>query len=90
MERDALPNFRFSLQRSAVKSRDIALDLPDTWAVELVAKQVARNLAAKELGSGHLSLAQDLLVYDHADEIVARFPLANYLIIDSVPLPARS
>ena len=83
-----MPNFRFSLQRSAVKSRDIALDLPATWAVELVAKQVARDLAAKELGSGRLSLAQDLLVYDHSDEIVARFPLANYLTIDSEPVPA--
>ncbi|GAA5055830.1 hypothetical protein GCM10023208_20030 [Erythrobacter westpacificensis] len=81
-----MPDYRFCLERGNTRSPAIAFDLPDVWAVGLVAKQVARSLAARELGTGHLYLEQDVMVLDAEDAEVARYPLANFLSIE----PART
>lgn len=79
-----MPDYRFCLERSNVRSPVIAFDLPDVWAVSLVAKQVARSLAARELGTGQLHLGQDVMVLDAEDVEVARYPLADFLSIEPV------
>ncbi len=60
----------------------MTLDLPADWAVSLVVKQVARDLASRELCSGHLALSQDVMVYDASDCEFARFPLRGFLTIE--------
>ena len=77
-----MPDYRFCLERGNRRSREIAFDLPDAWAVGLVAKHVARNLAADELGKGCLHLAQEVTVLDANDAVVARYPLADFLCLE--------
>lgn len=77
-----MPDYRFCLERGNRRSRQVAFDLPDAWAVELVAKHVARGLAADELGSGSLHLSQDVTVRDADDAVVARYPLADLLRLE--------
>lgn len=77
-----MPDYRFCLERGNRRSREIAFDLPDAWAVGLVAKHVARDLAAEELGHGNLHLAQDVMVLDANDAVIARYPLADFLCIE--------
>ncbi|RIV83831.1 hypothetical protein [Aurantiacibacter zhengii] len=79
-----MPDYRFCLERGNIRSPAIAFDLPDVWAVSLVAKQVARSLAARELGTGHLHLEQDIMVLDAEDVEVARYPLVDFLLIEPV------
>lgn len=77
-----MPDYRFCLERGDIRSRAIAFDLPAEWAVGVVAKQVARDLAAREIGSGSLHMAQDVTVRDAHDAVIARYPLADFLTVD--------
>lgn len=52
------------------------------WAVGIVARHVARGLAADELSKGSLHLGQDVMVLDSDDAVVARYPLTEFLNID--------
>lgn len=83
-----MPDYRFCLERGNSRSREIAFDLPDVWAIGKVAKHVARGLAAEELGRGSLHLAQDVMVLDCDDAVVARYPLADFLHIEADTLRA--
>ncbi len=77
-----MPDYRFCLERGNRRSRAIAFDLPAEWAVGLVAKHVARGLAAEELGRGCLHMAQDVTVLDADDAVIARYPLADFLCLE--------
>lgn len=57
-------------------------DLPDASVIGSVAKQVARRMASRELESGQLRLAQNLLVFDDGEREVARYPLADFIRIE--------
>lgn len=57
-------------------------DLPDASVVVNVAKQVARHMASRELESGQLRMAQNLLVFDDGGGEIARYPLADFIRID--------
>lgn len=77
-----MPDFRFYLERGNMRSREVRFDLPDISVVGHVAKQVARQYAAREIGTGHLHLAQDVTVLDGDDAVVARYPLADFLCVE--------
>ena len=75
-----MPDFRFCLDLAP--SRDLSVDLPDLWAVDAVARQVARKLAAREIGNGRLKLAQDMIVRDRDDTVIARYALSSFLQVE--------
>ncbi len=56
-------------------------DLPDASVIVNVAKQVARRMASRELESGQLRLAQNLLVFDDGGGEIARYPLSQFIHI---------
>lgn len=74
-----MPDYRFYIESGNRQSRIIAFDLPNTWAVDAVAKHVARDLAAEELRSGSLYLAHDMAVLDADNVVVARYPLRDFI-----------
>lgn len=77
-----MPDFRFFLERGNTRSREVSFDLPDVSVVGHVAKQFARQHAAREIGTGHLHLAQDVTVLDCTDAVVARYPLADFVCFE--------
>lgn len=78
-----MPDYRFFLERGNARGREMSLDLPGEWAVDRVARHVARHLASCEIGTGSLHLTQDVTVMDADDIVVARYPLAQFLRIES-------
>lgn len=78
-----MPNYRFCLEGNTAPTRGIALDLPDESVIGLVAKQAARHLASDVLHSGQLSLSRNLLVLDGMDVEVARYPLSDFISVNS-------
>lgn len=77
-----MPNFQFCLEHGETRGKAIVFDLPGDWAVEMVAKHVARDLASREITRGILRLAQQVMVLDADDTVVARYPLGDFLQID--------
>lgn len=76
-----MPDYRFYLEKDEKRSRELRFDLPDDSAIAPVAKRVARHFAAREIGSGRLQLAQDVTVIDSQDEVVARYPLSDFVAV---------
>lgn len=65
-----------------MRSREVSFDLPDVSVVGHVAKQVARQYASRQIGTGHLPMAQDVTVLDCNDVVVARYPLADFVCFE--------
>ncbi len=77
-----MPHFQFFLERGNMRSREVSFDLPDVSVVGHVAKQFARQHAARQIGAGHLHLAQDVTVLDCTDAVVARYRLGDFLCVE--------
>ena len=65
-----------------MRTGEVSFDLPDASVVGHVAKQVARQYAARQIGTGHLQLSQDVTVLDCNDVIVGRYPLAEFFCFE--------
>lgn len=74
-----MPSYRFRLQGSVDTDRTVWLDAPDASLISLVAKHAARRLVSREIASGRLPLASEIVVSDAGDAEVARYRLSDLI-----------